>query len=142
MEGKVEVNLKGIHDQQVVLSEIVREHPELLELREAIRGKPQEATCLEGISLGELVAQALDDKRAAVVPTLVEALTPYTVAVQVGAPGHERMVVNASFLVERDRLHEFDRAVEEIGKREAGRLRLKYTGPMPPHSFVELGVGG
>ncbi|MGN6814777.1 MAG: GvpL/GvpF family gas vesicle protein [Solirubrobacterales bacterium] len=141
MDGKVEINLKGIHDEQSVLSEIVRENREIAELREAIRGKPQEATYYERIRLGELVAQAFDDKRAEMAPALIDALTPYAVAVRVGEPVHERMALNASFLVERDRLDEFDRAVDEIGEREAGRLRLKYTGPLPPHSFVELGVG-
>jgi len=142
MDGKVEVNLKGIHDEQSVLSEIVREDREIAELREAIRGKPQDATYYERIRLGELIAQALDDKRAEVAPTLIEALRPYAVAVQVGEPVHERMALNASFLVERDRLDKFDKVVDEIGEKEAGRLRLRYTGPLPPHSFVELGVGG
>lgn len=142
MAGKVEINVKGIHDEQSVLSEIVRENGEIAELREGIRGKPQEATYYERIRLGELVAQAFDDKRAEMAPALIDALSPYAVAVQVGEPVHERMALNASFLVERDRLDAFDLAVDEIGEREAGRLRLKYTGPLPPHSFVELGVGG
>ena len=25
-----------------------------------------------------------------------------------------------------------------LGKREAGRIRFRVTGPLPPHSFVEL----
>jgi hypothetical protein len=56
----------------------------------------------------------------------------------VGEPIHERMAVNASFLVERSGQSKFDRAVDAIGEREAGRIRFKVTGPLPPHSFVEL----
>jgi hypothetical protein len=141
LDGKVEINLKAIHDEQRVLGEVVRENPEIAELREAIQGKPEEATYYERIRLGELIAAALDDKRAETGPAIVEALTPFAVAVEVGEPVHERMALNASFLVERDRLEEFDRAVDEVGESEAGRVRLKYTGPLPPHSFVELGVG-
>ncbi|MGN6662955.1 MAG: GvpL/GvpF family gas vesicle protein [Solirubrobacterales bacterium] len=142
MEGKVEVNLKALHDEQRILAEIVRENPEVAELRAALQGKPQEATYYERIRLGELVAQALDEKRAETAPAIVEALTPYAIAVEVGEPVHERMALNASFLVDRGRLEEFDRAVDEVGEREGGRIRLKYTGPLPPHSFVQLGVGG
>ena len=50
------------------------------------------------------------------------------------------MAVNGSFLLDRDGLDEFDRAVEGLGADEAGRVRFKYTGPLPPHSFVELAV--
>ncbi|MDQ6749432.1 MAG: GvpL/GvpF family gas vesicle protein, partial [Actinomycetota bacterium] len=59
--------------------------------------------------------------------------------VESGEPGHERVALNASFLVERERMAEFDEAVDELGRARAGRLRLKYTGPLPAHSFVELG---
>jgi hypothetical protein len=141
MDGKVEVTIKGIHDEGAILREVIAESPEIAELREAIRGKPEAATYYERIRLGELVAAALEEKRAAAAPRIVERLAPLAVDVRVGEPVHERMAVNASFLVERARLEEFDRAVDQIGAEQAGRMQLKYTGPLPPHSFVELGVG-
>ena len=58
--------------------------------------------------------------------------------VELSAPAHERMVFSASFLVDRDRIAEFDQAVDETGRQHADRMRLKYTGPLPPHSFAEL----
>ncbi|HEY2436500.1 MAG TPA: GvpL/GvpF family gas vesicle protein, partial [Solirubrobacteraceae bacterium] len=53
-------------------------------------------------------------------------------------PAHERIAADASFLVERERIAEFDAEVDRIGRAQAGRLRLKLTGPLPPHSFVRL----
>lgn len=141
MGGKVEVTIKGIHDEEAILREVIAESREIAKLRDAIQGKPEAATYYERIRLGELVAAALDEKREAVAPQIVDRLVPFAVDVRLGEPVHERMAVNASFLVERDRLDEFDRAVEEIGAEQAGRIQLKYTGPLPPHSFVELGVG-
>jgi hypothetical protein len=142
MDGKVEVTIKGIHDEGAVLREVVAENREIAKLRSEIQGKPEAATYYERIRLGELVAAALDDKRAAMAPQIIDRLVPFAVDVKVGGPVHERMVVNASFLVERARLGEFDRTVDQIGAELAGRVQLKYTGPLPPHSFVELGVGG
>jgi methyl coenzyme M reductase subunit D len=141
MDGKVEVTIKGIHDEGAILREVVAENREIAELREAIRGKSAEATYYEQIRLGEMVAAALDDKRAAAAPQIIDRLAPFAVDVRVGEPVHERMAVNASFLVERERLGEFDQAVDRVGVEQAGRIQLKYTGPLPPHSFVELGVG-
>jgi hypothetical protein len=140
MDGKVEVTIKGIHDEEAILREAIAENPEIAELKKAIQGKPEAATYYERIRLGELIAAALDDKRGAAAPQIIERLAPLAVDVRVGEPVHERMAVNASFLVERARLGEFDRVVDQIGAELAGRIQLKYTGPLPPHSFVELGV--
>ncbi len=141
MDGKVEVTIKGIYDEEAILRETISENREIAELKETIRGKPEAATYYERIRLGELIAAALDDKRGAAAPQIVDRLAPFAVDVRVGDPVHERMAVNASFLVERARLGEFDRVVDQIGAEQADRIQLKYTGPLPPHSFVELGVG-
>lgn len=141
MEGKVEITLKGIYDEAAILREVIAEDRGIARLREAIQGKPEEATYYQRIELGELVAAALEEKRAAAAPQIVDRLAPLAVDVRIGEPVHERMAVNASFLVERSKLEEFDQVVDRIGAEQAGRIQLKYTGPLPPHSFVELGVG-
>jgi hypothetical protein len=142
MRGKVEVNIKGIYDEQAVLAEVVRENTEVARLRESLQGVSEDATYFQRIRLGELVAEALTAKRGADEEVTLSLLSQYALDVQLGEPLHERMAVNASFLVERDRLEEFDRAVDELGARHADRIRFRYTGPLPPHSFVELAVEG
>jgi len=138
LDGKVEINLKVLHDEETILREVLADSPEAAGLRQSIQGKPEDATYYERIRLGELVAQGLEDKREQTGPAIVERLSPYAVAVQVGDSAHERMALNASFLVERKGLERFDQAVDEVGEEQAGRIRLRYTGPLPPHSFVEL----
>lgn len=142
LDGKVEINLKVLHDEETILREVLAEIPEAAGLRDSIQGKPEDATYYERIRLGELIAGALDDKRQQTGPAIVERLSPLAVAVQVGDPAHERMALNASFLVERDGLGRFDAAVDELGEEQGGRIRIKYTGPLPPHSFVELEMAG
>jgi len=142
MTGKVEVNLKGIHEEETVLREVLAESPEAAGLREAIQGKPEAATYYERIRLGELVSAGLEGKRDETGPAIVERLSPFAVGVQLGDVVHERMALNASFLVERKELERFDAEVERWAEEQGGRVRLKYTGPLPPHSFVELEVGG
>ena len=142
MGEKVEINIKGIYDEEIILREVLAENPEVADLRAAIQGKPEEATYYERIRLGELVAEALTAKRELDERVYVDRLSPHAVGVEVGQATHERMAVNASFLVERDRLADFDRAIEELGAEQAGRVRFRYTGPLPPHSFVELSLEG
>lgn len=140
MEGKVEVSIKGVYEEAELLREILAEDREAARLREAIQGKPADATYYERIRLGELIAAAIGVKQEEDSRLVVAALSPHAVEVTVGEPVHERMAVSASFLVERSNLAEFDRAVDKVGEAQAGRIRFKYTGPLPPHSFVELGV--
>jgi hypothetical protein len=140
VDGKLEINLKGIYDEHAILREVLAADREVAALREAIQGKPEDATYYERIRLGELIAEALTAKRSEDERAIVDRLLPCVVAAEVGEAVHERMAVNASFLVERKRLERFDKAVDALGEEQAGRIRLRYTGPLPPHSFVELGI--
>lgn len=140
LEGKVEIAIKGVYAEQAILREIVAENREIAALRAAIKGKPEAATYPQRIRLGELVAEAFTARQEHDSVALAEELRPHAVAVAVGEPVHERMALNASYLVEREALPGFDRAVEELGRRERDRIRFRYTGPLPPHSFVELGA--
>ena len=138
MDGKVEFALKGLYDEEAILRELVSHDREIGYLKNEIAGKSEAATYYERIRLGELIAAAFAARQEVDETKVVEELRPHAVAVRVGDPIHERMAVNASFLVERAGLPKFDRAVDAIGRREAARIRFRVTGPLPPHSFVEL----
>jgi hypothetical protein len=142
MEGKVEVNIKAIYDEAALLTEVIRERPEIGELQEQIRGQPVDAMYYERIRLGELVAESVNQKRDADGAALTDRLAAHAAAIEVGEPVHERMALNASFLVDRDRLAKFDAELDEIAAEQRDRMRFKYTGPLAPHSFVELAMEG
>src|SRR5919201_3578878 len=42
MEGKVELNVKAIYEEQTILREVLAENPEVAELRRLLEGKPEE----------------------------------------------------------------------------------------------------
>jgi len=64
MDGKVEINVKGIYEEGTILRELLAEDPEIARLRGEIEGKPEEATYFERIRLGELVSGGLEAKRS------------------------------------------------------------------------------
>jgi len=136
--GKVEIRIRATYEQEPLLREVVREHPEIASLREAVRGESNDATYYERIRLGELVAAAIQRRRGHDGRAIVDALAAAALAVEIGEPAHERIVVQASFLVDRDRLVEFDAILDDVAGDYGGRIRFKYVGPLPPHSFVEL----
>ncbi|HET9102019.1 MAG TPA: GvpL/GvpF family gas vesicle protein [Solirubrobacteraceae bacterium] len=141
MAGKVELTLRATFEEAAVLAEIVREDQDVARLRESLRDADRDASYYGQIRLGELVSQALERKREAEAAEMLTVLEPLTLASRVSDPPHERVVLTASFLVERARLAEFDEAVDRIGEAQAARMRFTYTGPLPPYSFVSLAQG-
>jgi hypothetical protein len=139
LADKVELNVRAVYEEHVVLREVVTEDPEIARLRDAVRDRPEDATYYERIRLGELVSQSVERKREADGQAIIDWLAPETLAADIGVPAHERVVVTVSFLVERSRLDAFDELLEAVARDQVGRIRFKLTGPRAPHSFVELG---
>jgi hypothetical protein len=136
--GTVELKVRATYEEQSVMGEVVRENSEIARLRDQLRGANRDATYYAQIRLGELVAQALERKRDRDAAQILGALQPLALATDVAPASHQQVVVAASFLVPRDQMGAFDQAVDRIGEAQAGRMRFKYIGPLPPHSFVDL----
>jgi hypothetical protein len=134
LAGKVEIELRATYDEPTLMREIVRGHPEIARLAERGDG----ATFGEQIDLGERVSKAVVRAQEHDTREIVELLSQVAVDVEVRPPGHERVACSASFLVEVERLKEFDSVLDAFADGQGGRLRFKYTGPLPPHSFVEF----
>jgi hypothetical protein len=135
---KVELRLRATYLEEAVMREIVREDREIARLRESLRDVPREAGYYGQIRLGELVAAALERKRDRDAAGIIDALQPLALAIDVSPPPNDRIVMAASFLVSRDKVEAFDDLVNRIGEAQAGRMRFTYTGPFPPHSFVQI----
>lgn len=137
-DGKVEIRIRAVYEEDALFREVLREDRKIEALRRSIAGRAEDATYYARIELGERVAAGVERKREHDGAEIVETLATAALAVDEGKAGHERVALNASFLVERARLERFDEILDEIAARNAGRMRFKYTGPLPPHSFVQL----
>ncbi len=120
------------------MREVVRLDPEIIRLRDQLQGHPEDATMPERIRLGEMVAEGVEAIRARDQQELLAVLGEVSLAVEVSPTPHERVALAAAFLIERARSAEFDDVLEALAAARADRLRFRYTGPLPPHSFVEL----
>ena len=50
----------------------------------------------------------------------------------------ELMIMNAAFLVAKEKEEEFDREVQCLADRYDDKVRFKYVGTLPPFNFVNL----
>jgi gas vesicle protein GvpL/GvpF len=138
LAGKVEMNVRVLYDQDAVMRELLQSDRRIAALRARLHGLPEDATYYDRIQLGELVAEALERKREADAGELLGALSAASLAVETLDSAHERVVLNASFLLTREQVREFDDTLEALAATRAGRMRFKCVGPLPPHSFVQL----
>jgi hypothetical protein len=142
LDGQVELSLRATYQEEPLLREILAEEHRIRELHEALRGSSPAATYFERIRLGELIAAAVEDRRHRDTQAIMSMLAPLADDFRLSEPRHERIALSASFLTARERVAEFDDAVDDVGRRQQNRMLLKYTGPLPPHSFVTLASGG
>lgn len=133
--GRIELVVKGRYEEESAFREVLGEDPEVLGMREQIRGVPEDASHEQRIRIGERVAEALTRKQAADTERLLAVLAPFADEV---APrqAYEDEAANAAFLIEQSRRKDFDAALDELGDQWAGRVRLRVLGPVPPYDFV------
>ncbi len=51
----------------------------------------------------------------------------------------DRLVLNASFLINRDKIDDFSSEVEQLGSKYPN-LKIQYSGPWPPYNFVDIQI--
>jgi hypothetical protein len=138
MKDKLEFGLKVNWDRDAVLREIEQENEEISRLKAEITSDQQRSTYFARMQLGRLVEQALVERSESIVREIYDELRDAAIASRSNKVIGEKMIMNAAFLVARDKREEFDRHVQEIGKRYGDKLKFVYTGPWPPYNFVTI----
>jgi len=136
LKGGREYAVVGNYVEDTVIREVLEDEPEAARLRERIRELPEDAAYYDRIRLGELIVQALDEKRQVDSEELMNTLEPYASAVAPRSPAGEDTAADAAFLVAEQDVSRFEEAVDELGRRWAGRIRLRLVGPLAPYDFV------
>ncbi len=138
MSGKLEFGLKVNWDRDRIIEDIKQEDEEIRKFHQEIIRKHLQSTYLARMQLGRMIDKALAERSIGYVREIYESLRSVCVASRDNQPIGDKMIMNAAFLVEREREPEFDDAVNKIAKKYGQRLKFKYTGPWPPYNFVNI----
>ncbi|MEV4168442.1 GvpL/GvpF family gas vesicle protein [Nonomuraea sp. NPDC049709] len=136
LKGQAEYVIKGRYVEQAVLTEILAESPEAAGLREAIRGRSEDATRNERIRLGEIITASIEAKRDLDTRLLLDALTGHYVQGVIREPTHEQDAVHVALLAKSSDQKALEKAVRDFGERWEGRVTMRLLGPMAPYDFV------
>jgi hypothetical protein len=136
MQDKLEFGLKVLWDRDVMVREIESQDEDVRRLKMEISGQ-KGSTYFARMQYGRLVDAALQAHSEKYVAEIFEGLRDVAVASRANKPIGDKMIMNAAFLVSRDKEQAFDQRVKEIGAR-FDKLTFKYTGPWPPYNFVNI----
>ena len=136
MENKLEFGLKVLWDREAVIREIEEEDEDIHRLKTEIAAQ-KGSTYFARMQYGRLIDGALQSKSERYVGEIFDRLRDVSVAARSNKPIGDRMILNAAFLVTRDREDEFDARVKALGAAH-DKLTFKYTGPWPPYNFVNI----
>jgi Gas vesicle synthesis protein GvpL/GvpF len=136
MQDKLEFGLKVLWDRDVMIREIENEDDDVRRLKGEISSQ-KGSTYFARMQYGRLMDAALEARSERYVRDFFEQLRPVSVASRANKPIGDKMIMNAAFLVAREKESAFDAKVKQIGARH-GSLTFKYTGPWPPYNFVNI----
>ncbi len=142
MEGKIELGVRARWtDMDAIFAEVVEENRSIKTIKEAIASERNEQKKYAGkIKVGQLVQQALEEKKKREVEELLNALRPLSLACKENQLYGDMNLVNAAFLITREQEQAFDNKMQELEAAYGERKKLKYIGPVAPYNFVEVVV--
>lgn len=139
MCDKVEVGVKAVFHATLIYQEILERYAEIKRRKEAVASLPPQKAHWQLVEIGRMVEEALKAEKARVREEIVDVLKGACCDFRLT---HrllgERMIMNAAFLVNRDREAAFDRKVDGLAERYGTMITFKYVGGFPPFNFVCL----
>lgn len=136
LRGRRQFNLRASYVEEVVLAELVAEHPEIRALRERTRDLPEEASYRDRVRLGELVSRGLDARAQDDAAMLLDAVLPLVAGHVVRGHPDGREVLDVALLVDDDRAGELEEHLEGLAEAVHERIRLRLVGPVAAYDFV------
>ncbi|KJS18189.1 MAG: hypothetical protein VR69_01895 [Peptococcaceae bacterium BRH_c4b] len=140
VRNKMEVGLKVFWTREAFVSEVGEANSEVTDLKKRIMEIGPEKGYLLMIELGEKLQQIADERRQHYIDKIYEGLRKEAGDARLNETVGERMVFNASFLIDKASEEQFDGAVNRYYEIYSQHLDFKYTGPWPPYNFVEVNV--
>jgi len=138
MAGKLEFGLKVIWDRDRVIEELQRDHDEIHRFHQELMRKHLQSTYFARLHLGRMIDKALAELAANYVREIYDGLRDVCVASRDNKPIGDKMIMNAAFLILKNRESDFAAAVERLARKFDDRLTFKSTGPWPPYNFVNI----
>lgn len=133
--NKVEMGLKLWWEVDNVFQYFLAQDQQLRSYREKLLHKSRPSSRMEQLDFGRYFYDRMNAVKQRTTRKVLSSLPPGEVRVE--DPTEDKMVMNASLLVKKNGLKEFEKRVNKVGSSLGKEYRLKIEGPWVPFSFVE-----
>lgn len=137
IKGKIELGLKVIGKKEWLASRVNRD-PEVEEMAKVVRGKSEAAGYYDRIKLGGATQSIFAGLKSEIQTGVYTPLEEMADAAKVNEPKGEKMLLNAAFLIDREREKEFDEMVNMQHEEWKDKVDFKYSGPWSAYNFVNI----
>lgn len=138
LDGKIELGVKVSWKMDEIMKDIVKSSDRIRILSKQIKAKTPEKAYPLKIELGKLVSDALSRKSEKIANDVYTSLAHLAVGRKENKTIGDKMLLNAAFLVEKEKEKEFDEKVNEEEKKYGDKVTFKYV-LSPPYNFVSIG---
>ncbi|MEA2294979.1 MAG: hypothetical protein QOE86_2618 [Solirubrobacteraceae bacterium] len=140
LDGHIQMTVKAFYADDALVGDVLATQPDLARQAAALAEHPGPEMRTERVRFGELLAKAVEARRAEVESALLARLSALVSDVRVEPASSDRVAFSAHLLVHRDRRAALDDAIRELGDTLDGVLAFRYIGPLPPFSFADLSL--
>jgi len=143
IDGHAEFVVRARYVMDSVLPEILENNEEAGELRDAMRGQPEELTGNARLRLGEIVYRTIEAERERDTRRLVEVLGDTVVDCRELPPTHDEDAAHLAVMVRTADRDKFDEALRKLTDDEwRGWATVRLLGPLAPYDFVQASENG
>ncbi|KAB8139231.1 GvpL/GvpF family gas vesicle protein [Gracilibacillus oryzae] len=137
IKGKMELGLKVTGKTDWLKSQVYA-NEKVGQLAGQLRGKTEMAGYYDKIQLGGATQEIFSSIIREIEEDIYTPLKGSAEAAKVNDPVGEKMLLNASFLVDREKEAEFDELVNAAHEKWQDKVDFKYSGPWPAYNFVNI----
>ncbi len=135
LEGKKELGLKALFIGDEIYKDILEKYKDIKTLKEKLEGSK---TYNQLVEVGSMVENALNKEIEIYRDEILNTLDPLIVEKKTNNTFGSVMILNAAFLVEKQKEAEFDQRLSELDLKYSNKIKFKYVGTVPPFNFVNL----
>jgi len=136
IDNKLQINVK-ISWYNTILTDILKENEEIQTLSAKVKKTANQSLKIE---LGKKVKSALDERKNEYMKDIHSILGDLSNGSKQNKITDQDTIMNASFLVDKEKEQKFYDKLEELEKKYEKKLKFLCVGPLPPYNFTEIEI--
>lgn len=137
-DGRTEIDVAAVWANiGAVLREAANEE-EIRVFRQELLKKEGGVSVDDQIRTGKLIKKYLDKRREVYASKIAPSLVRISKDYRIHDLMDDNMILNTAFLIEKSRLNDFYKRIEDLDNEFSGKINFRCVGPLPPYSFNTL----